>query len=203
MYKVTCHAYNILDLWLQGILAARCPPPINQTALSTKEGYHTLCPFPCCVGWWEMTRLQAYYLSPIPKHTHLILQVDWVPTEDRGPQGAEGRATFNPPIAVALIITLYRVSHPSLSSPSLICFSHLLSCLLLSSPSLTSSKAPLLGFSNWVDRFIFKVHIICVCAMHSCLLCQLKVRWFTNTSTFMFVFACANVWCAWQCYLFS
>ena len=37
------------------------------------------------------------------------MQVEWVCTEDRGPNGASGRAVFDPPIAAALIVTLYRV----------------------------------------------------------------------------------------------
>ena len=31
-------------------------------------------------------------------------------TEDRGPNGADGRAVFDPPINASLIVTLYRVS---------------------------------------------------------------------------------------------
>ena len=42
-------------------------------------------------------------------HTH-TLQVKWVPTEDRGPNGAEGKARFDPPLSISLIVTLYRVS---------------------------------------------------------------------------------------------
>ncbi len=39
----------------------------------------------------------------------LTMQVQWIPKEDRGPKGAEGRASFDPIISVALIVTLYRV----------------------------------------------------------------------------------------------
>ena len=42
-------------------------------------------------------------------HFCLTLQVQWKPSEDRGPNGAEGRASFDPIISVALIVTLYRV----------------------------------------------------------------------------------------------
>ncbi len=32
-----------------------------------------------------------------------------MPTEDRGPNGADGRAEYDPPISVALIVSLYQV----------------------------------------------------------------------------------------------
>jgi len=151
----TCDCRGYLQLFVHYQSTKPHCPPRKDTIL---------CPFPFCVGWWERTRLQAYYLSPPPpppKHTHLILQVDWVPTEDRGPHGAEGRATFNPPIAVALIITLYRVSHPSLSSP------------LISSA--LSSASLICSLVCWSIHFQ-STHNLCVCAMQSCLLCQLKFR---------------------------
>ena len=34
----------------------------------------------------------------------------WLPTEDRGPNGAVGKGTFDPSFAVALIVTVYGVS---------------------------------------------------------------------------------------------
>ena len=40
----------------------------------------------------------------------LLLQVKWLPTEDRGPNGAVGKGTFDPSFAVALIVTVYGVS---------------------------------------------------------------------------------------------
>ena len=41
--------------------------------------------------------------------TMCITQVEWVCTDDRGPNGATGRAVFDPPIAASLIVTLYKV----------------------------------------------------------------------------------------------
>ncbi len=37
------------------------------------------------------------------------MQVKWLPTEDRGPNGADGKAMFDPIISVALIVSLYQV----------------------------------------------------------------------------------------------
>ena len=40
----------------------------------------------------------------------MYVQIKWEPTEDRGPNGAVGKATFDPSFAVALIVTIYGVS---------------------------------------------------------------------------------------------
>ena len=37
------------------------------------------------------------------------MQIPCIISEDRGPNGADGKATFNPPLSVSLIVTLYRV----------------------------------------------------------------------------------------------
>ena len=47
-------------------------------------------------------------------------QVEFVVTEDRGPNGADGRAVFDPPINASLIVTLYRVS-PRLNELGQVC----------------------------------------------------------------------------------
>ena len=39
-----------------------------------------------------------------------IYQVQWLVKDDQGPNGAVGRAVFDPPIAISLIVTLYKVS---------------------------------------------------------------------------------------------
>ena len=41
--------------------------------------------------------------------TLLFVQVQWVVSEDRGPNGASGRAKFKPSFSVGLLVTLYKV----------------------------------------------------------------------------------------------
>jgi hypothetical protein len=36
-------------------------------------------------------------------------QVQWVVTEDRGPNGAKGKGKFKPAFSVGLVVTLYKV----------------------------------------------------------------------------------------------
>lgn len=38
--------------------------------------------------------------------------MEWICTDDRGPNGASGRAVFDPPISATLIVTLYKVCPP-------------------------------------------------------------------------------------------
>ena len=40
---------------------------------------------------------------------HPIVQVQWVVTEDRGPNGAKGKGKFKPAFSVGLVVTLYKV----------------------------------------------------------------------------------------------
>lgn len=41
---------------------------------------------------------------------YVYLQVKWEPSEDRGPNGALGKGTFDPSFSVALLVTIYGVS---------------------------------------------------------------------------------------------
>lgn len=59
-----------------------------------------------CIGTWRPDNLRVLWLRS-HRRTQSI-EVEWVCTEDRGPNGASGRAVFDPPIAAALIVTLYR-----------------------------------------------------------------------------------------------
>ncbi|XP_064391177.1 uncharacterized protein LOC135339010 isoform X2 [Halichondria panicea] len=57
-------------------------------------------------GSWRPDNLRIVWLR---NHRKVKSQdVQWIPKEDRGPKGAEGRASFDPIISVALIVTLYR-----------------------------------------------------------------------------------------------
>ena len=38
-----------------------------------------------------------------------FVQVKWVTSEDRGPNGASGKAKFKPSFSVGLVVTLYKV----------------------------------------------------------------------------------------------
>ncbi|XP_019856659.1 PREDICTED: EH domain-binding protein 1-like protein 1 isoform X3 [Amphimedon queenslandica] len=59
-----------------------------------------------CNGTWRPGSLRVIWLR-----SHRRVQssdVEFVVTEDRGPNGADGRAVFDPPISASLIVTLYR-----------------------------------------------------------------------------------------------
>jgi len=58
--------------------------------------------------------IRLYCSSPITESLPFLSlstpQAAWVVSEDFGPNGAKGKAVFNPAISVSLVVTLYRVS---------------------------------------------------------------------------------------------
>jgi hypothetical protein len=59
-----------------------------------------------CNGTWRPEKLRIIWLRS--QRRVQSSEIEFVVTEDRGPNGADGRAVFDPPISASLIVTLYK-----------------------------------------------------------------------------------------------
>ena len=51
----------------------------------------------------------SYMWASFESKTYFSVQVQWIVSEDRGPNGASGKGKFKPAFSVGLLVTLYKV----------------------------------------------------------------------------------------------